>query len=232
MKSILSAVLLSISLFACQKEKNEIIEIQQNSDWYILTSPDDNSIKGVYGDIDQTLTITTGPKIYQTTDKGKTWSTSNFVGNQGLFGFLAKEDTLLALSTKSGRKFLGDEINYYAKDPRYFSLDHGNTWIYYNNLHDSDSLTIPMNRILSPSGTVYQIRDVLVGNTGNLIGSIESSAGNKLTLPKMHYIQSLYFDSKSRIYVSTDAPVCKTGNRLVPCGPTNGVLYISKRAQR
>ena len=61
------------------------------------------------------------------------------------------------------------------------------------------------------AGTEYKIRDIAIGNTGTVTGSIESSAGNMLTLPKMHNIQSLYFDSKSRIYVSTEPAVCTTG---------------------
>ena len=234
MKSILLASLLSIALFACQKEKNEIVEIQQpeHPDWYILTSPDVNSIKGVYGDIDGTLIITTGQKIYQTRDKGKTWSTGKYGGNQGLFSFILKQDTLLALSTKSGRQLQGSDLNYYAIDPFYFSMDQGITWSPYKNRYDRDSLMVPLNRVKSPSGTEYTIKDIVLGNTGTLIGSIESSAGNQLTLPKMHYIQSLYFDSKSRIYVSAEPSVCETSKGFELCGPTNGVLYVSKRAQK
>lgn len=70
-KSSLYFLLLTAFLLACQKENNEIIETQQHSDWYILTSPDVHSIQGAYGDIDETLTVATGQKFIKPRTKEK-----------------------------------------------------------------------------------------------------------------------------------------------------------------
>ena len=234
MKSYLLAGILMAALFACQKDKNEIMEIHQpeNPDWYILTAPHSQSIRAAYGDIDGTLIITTGLKIYQTKDKGKSWTEANAKNTIALFGFTQKQDTLLAFGTKQGTKKPNEEMKYFAADPSYFSMDEGLSWSIYKTRYNRDSLRIPLDRAYSSSGIEYQIKDITAGeNTYVLIGVVENSRGSQLSLPKKHYLNSIYFDAKSRVYISAEPSVCETSKGYHLCGEPQGVLYVSKQPQ-
>jgi len=231
MKKIAATLVLLTTLLACQREMPEPTQPDYN-DWYALTAPEARDIKGVFGDIDGTLIITTGPHIYLTKDKGKTWTKADYKDNNGLFSITARKDTLFALTTQ--RNSILTEA--YASSPQYFSIDQGVSWQRYNcNSIESCSLQIPLSSSRSVSGTEYSV-DVLLtpippggGSSWVETVGIITSTGSKITLPANHQINSLYFDQKSRLYVAASAPVCGRFDEFSFCGEMNGVLYVSKK---
>jgi hypothetical protein len=234
--SVLTGLLL-LTLGACRKDANTTAP--DYPDWYALRAPDDRAIEAVAGDIDETLVITTRYKIYQTTDRGKTWQTGDYKGNIGIFGFLARADTLLALTAgTSASSALLDSATYttYAVSPSVFSLDKGLTWKPYRNWErENFKPRVALNRLMANSGTEYSIA---YRNTPTAPGSssyysetvgIKNSAGQRMALPQSHQINSLYFDAKSRLYVAASAARCGTIPNTTFCGEQNGVLYVSKK---
>ncbi|MDJ0366750.1 hypothetical protein QMK33_16465 [Hymenobacter sp. H14-R3] len=237
MKNILLAGCLLLTLGACRKDADT--PTPDYADWYALRAPDDRAIEAVAGDIDETLVITTRFKIYQTTDRGKTWQTGDYQQNLGIFGFLARADTLLALTAgTSASSALLDSANYttYAASPSVFSLDKGLTWKPYRNWErENFKPRVALNRLKASSGTEYSIT---YRYTPTAPGSdsyysetvgIKNSVGQRLALPKKHQIESLYFDTKSRLYVAASAARCGTIPNTTFCGEQNGVLYVSKK---
>lgn len=240
MKSVLLACLSVFILSSCQKDKNDI-EIQnpaeietpiENTDWYILTAPDARPIEGVYGDIDNSLVITTGLKIYKTDDKGKTWQTGNYNKPIGIFSFTEVRDTLLVFNTKSQITNKANEQSIYATRPSFYSMDKGISWFPYENVTFTEKdPRVLLNKASSSAGTEYKIDNIDIQGNAEPAG-ITTSIGQKISLPQNHQIKSLYFDKKDRLYVSASAAFCGGGNSFSFCKGENGVLYISKLSKK
>ncbi|MBO0360364.1 hypothetical protein J0X19_20555 [Hymenobacter sp. BT186] len=225
-----------LSLGACQQDSEEEVQ-PEYADWYALRAPDDRAIEAVHGDIDGTLLITTGFKIYQTTDRGRTWRTADYQNNSGLFGFLQLQDTLFVLNTQRGSAF--DSTTAYAIHASHFSLDQGMTWKRYMDWrrHTNSELSVARNRATSSSGLEYSIDFLLTPTSPQSSGSyvetvgIKTSTGKLLSLPQEHQLKSVYFDASSRLYVTGSAPLCGRGKDFSFCGEQNGMLYVSKKPQ-
>ncbi|MDF7813180.1 hypothetical protein [Hymenobacter sp. YC55] len=236
MKRFLLPAVLLLTLNACQKDSENDVQ-PENKDWYILTSPDNRAIQAVHGDIDGTLVITTNFKIYQTKDRGKTWSTANYTSNIGLFGFLEQQDTLLALNGQIGNA--SNTSTAYAANPSHFSLDGGTTWQLYRKWsRKTYESRVARNRVTNSVGTEYSIDYLLTPTSPSSTGSfyvetvgIKTSTGRSLSLPQEHELTSLYLDSKSRLYVTGSAPLCGRRDKFAFCGEQNGTLYVSKSSQ-
>ena len=240
MKFIILSASLLLALVGCKKE----IEIEADpiqpayKDWYALKSPDTRAIQAVIGDIDGTLVITTGFKIYQTKDKGKTWKTAIYTANHGLFGFLSRQDTLLALNTQVGAA-TSNTTTAYAASPSFFSVDEGLTWQPYRHWDRKVDFEpkVARNRVTTSAGTEYSFEILLTPTAPNSGTSyvetvgIRSSAGQTPQLPQDHAMMSLYLDSKSRLYVAAWGPLCGRRQDFAFCGDENGILYVSKVPQ-
>lgn len=240
MKSILLACLSLFILSSCQKDKNEIViqnpvEIEtpiENPDWYILTAPDARPIEGVYGDIDKSIVITTGLKIYKTDDKGKTWQMGNYNEPIGIFSFTEVQDTLLVFNTKSMVSGPSKDQSIYATRPSFYSTDKGISWFPYENIgYTEKDPAVLLNKAFTQNGTEYKISQTVVDGYVDT-DIIATSTGQKVSLPQNHQIKSLYFDKKDRLYVSASAAVCGTGNNFSFCKGENGVLYVSKLSKK
>lgn len=235
MKPIYLLALLFFVLGACQRDPADAVA-PDYPDWVVLRSPDARAIQAVSGDLDGTLVITTSFTIYQTKDRGKTWRTANYRDNLGIFGFLQRQDTLLALTSQLGSAL--DSTTAFAANPSSFSLDEGATWQRYRNWNRAAfEPRVARNRVNVPSGTEYSI-DFLLTPTAPRSRSfyvetvgIKTSTGRLLTLPQNHQITSLYVDAKSRLYVTASAPLCGTPEKFAFCGEQNGMLYVSKKPQ-
>ena len=221
-------------LAACHQDSDKLIA-PEYPDWYALRAPDDRAIQAVTGNIDGTLIITTTFHIYRTTDRGKTWQSSTYKGNSGLFGFAQRGDSLLAMTAGLGG--IGDSTSTaYASSGSYFSLDQGASWQLNHNPAHYD-LLVPLNRLKNPAGTEYSITVRQTPTQPNSSSyytettGIKSQTGRRLTLPHAHQLNSLYFDAQSRLYVAASAPLCGQGKNFAYCGDSNGMLYISKKPQ-
>ncbi|SDX81198.1 hypothetical protein [Hymenobacter psychrophilus] len=235
MKQLLFAALLSLSLAACQKDKQEPqpdFLPAETKDWLILRAPDNNAVEAVAGDIDGTLTIATRNKIYLTKDRGKTWLAGDYEGNFFVFGLLQQQDTLIAMSQTMGYQPSAQ----YAIDAVQFSLDQGLHWRKYVDKRGyRNELQLSRNRFTTATGTEYRIEysqtPVSSSSTAYYVESIgiETSAGQHITLPGQHRLNSIYFDAKSRLYIASSAPLCGMGNDFKFCGGEKGTLYVSKQ---
>ncbi|RZL12843.1 MAG: hypothetical protein EOO62_09960 [Hymenobacter sp.] len=241
MRNTLIAGLLLFTLGACRKDSADTAS-PDYADWYALRAPDDRAIEAVAGDIDETLVITTRFKIYQTTDRGKTWQTGDYKQNSGIFGFLTRADTLLALTAGTHvSAALADTATYtaYAISPTVFSMDKGLTWKPYRQWERDYYLKprVALNRLTTSTGTEYSIayrRTPTAPGSSSYYSEtvgIKTSAGQRLTLPKSHQLNSIHFDAKSRLYVAASAALCSSRENFAYCGEQNGVLYVSKKPQ-
>lgn len=231
MKSLYFVILLVAATFACKKDNTPDVLPQlvlEDKDWYILTAPDKKEILAAYGDIDSSLVITDGLKIYKTSDKGKTWQDAGYNSNIGLLGFAVTGDTLLALSSIISSTATGHDL--FATQPYYFSRNKGSSWSPFTLFWKEDKVRIPLNRVKSGSGIEYLINRYELNGYVETAG-IKTSTGNVISLPGKHQIKSLYFDKKSRLYVSASAALCGNGNEFAYCGAQNGILYVSKKSQ-
>ncbi len=227
---------LLLSLIACHKEEAEPSQ-PDYADWYALRAPETRAIQAVYGDLDETLVISTSFNIYQTKDQGKTWLASDYSAHYGVEGFVMRNDTLLALTATLGGVGLPNAS--YATSASYYSVDKGATWLPYRNWTRKAAFDpkVLLNSATSPAGIDYSIdvrrTPVSPASTSNYIETIgvKSATGTQLTLPKDHNITSVYFDAKSRLYVTASAALCGRRENFAFCGEQNGVLYVSKKPQ-
>jgi hypothetical protein len=148
-----------------------------------------------------------------------------------------RNDTLLALTATLGG--IGTPGASYATSASYYSVDKGATWLPYRNWTRKVAFDpkVVLNSATSLAGTEYSIdvrkTPVSPGSTSNYIETIgiKSTTGTQLTLPKAHDITSIYFDTKSRLYVTASAALCGRGENFAFCGEQNGVLYVSRKPQ-
>ncbi|MBT2556318.1 hypothetical protein J7E24_00825 [Hymenobacter sp. ISL-91] len=236
MKRLLFAACLSLALGACQKEEQATPAVIEYADWYALQSPDDRPIEAVTGDLDGTLTITTRFIVYQTKDRGRTWQTGNYADKIGIFGFYKRQDSLLVLTTGLGAS--SNTGTKYAAHPSAFSLDQGLTWQHYRDWRPSHQLRVGLDRVLASSGTEYRIeyeeKPTYPNSSSRYVESvaIQTSTGQRLTLPQQHQMTSLYFDANSRLYITASAPLCGRWQDSKVCGSQRGFLYVSKAPLR
>lgn len=223
--TILSAVLFLIS---CNNTEPEALP--ESSEWYVLRAPENRDIQAAYGDMDDILLITDRFHIYYTKDKGKSWNKANYNSNIGLAGFTQRNDTLFVLNTQSSN---GDDPgNRYAARPYYFSLDKGISWQELQYNAGTTEMKTPLNFAHSGNGVRFKIDQVIYENGMVEDKGIVSEYGSKYIFPQHHALSSVYFDKKSRLYVSGSAPLCDIADFFQPCDKqdASGTLYISKNA--
>lgn len=224
MKHALLVLAAFIFLISCKKEDSPAPD-PENPDWYVLRAPDNRDIKAVHGNIDDTLVITTGFKIYITTDKGKNWTTTNYNAQVGLFGFMEQQDTLFVLESQYGSStVLG---NSFAGQPSWYSADHGLTWRQVRRRAAMDAWKVPINYAYSGNGIVFGIDIIQTGSYIQTVG-IKSESGRRISLPAHHQLINVYFDPQSRLYVTGSAPICGEGEDFKYCNDPNGTVYVSK----
>lgn len=226
------ALLLLSTLGACRKQPAEQ-PAPEYTDWYALKAPEARAIEAVAGDIDGTLIITTRYNIYRTTDRGKTWAVSQ-PSDLGIFGFVTHRDTLFTLTGGIGS--LVDSTTAYAGNPTHYSADQGRTWQLYHFKQSTVAFAhtrVPINRVRTPAGADYRIaieKEPISSSSAYIYTTgIQGPAGLPIKLPQEHQLNSIYLDSKARLYVAASAPLCGRGKNFAFCGEQNGVLYVSEK---
>ncbi|TLV02499.1 hypothetical protein [Dyadobacter luticola] len=245
MKVFLYAFLLLAAL-SCKKSDVDIVEsdtvLSEYPDWYTLKSPVDRQIEGVWGNYDKTVLISTMSKIFRTTDQGKHW---DLVHEQstGMFGVVQYQDTLFTMSGLSNqtRDKSSQQVLVQADN---FSTDDGKTWQKYTAINpalgeipefDSPEKFL-INPIVAPTKVTYQIfkafrdENATVGNFTT--PGVVKSTGERIDLPQLHQLQSLYFDDQQRLYIVGSDAVCGTEESFKFCNSKGGrgVVYVSKKA--
>jgi hypothetical protein len=235
-------LLMLIGIVSCKKAEVDSVK-PEYTDWYTLRSPVDKEIQGVWGDWDRTLLITTGYAVFRSTDKGRHWQ-QVYQQSNGIFGIVQNQDTLFTMTglTNQTLKDFYQQVLIHADN---FSLDDGQTWQRYtkrNPLLDEPRSGQPIdkrlliNPVTASTGTTYRINRVFVDPTATT-GHFETpgvitSDGRRVDLPQLHQLNSLYLDSKQRLYMAGSDAVCgrggKTGEPFSFCNKGRGAVYISK----
>lgn len=237
---------LIILAFSCKRSGVDIVEqdtvLDQYPDWYTLKAPVDHEIVGVWGNYDKTILISTMSRLFRTTDQGKHWEQVH-KQSIGIFGIVQYQDTLFTMSglSSQAKKEVHQQFLIHADN---YSVDDGKTWQKYiprnSVLSDIPEFDSPnkflINPIVAPSKVVYQINKVFLDGPNATIGSFETpgvikSTGQRIDLPQLHQLKSLFLDDQQRLYiVGTDA-VCMSGGAFRFCNSQagRGVVYVSKK---
>ncbi|PQA59679.1 beta propeller repeat protein [Siphonobacter curvatus] len=239
MKTFYLLTFLVVAFFSCKpdsKNPDKAGQPRETQDWLILTAPEEREVWGVYGNIDSTLVISTGYKLYYTQDRGKSWHKSDYSVMAWVMAFAPRADTLFTLSSQWSSSAYPEK---YAANPGDYSTDQGKSWFSIPprtlTIAQRDSLRVPRNRLKAANGVVYEIDQLLTPTCPNCSSSYvqtigyKTSTGRRVALPQEHQIQSIYLDSQQRLYISGSAAVCGGIKDFKFCDGQRGVIYISKK---
>lgn len=241
-----TCIFLFATILSCKTPVSEPVAqdtvLDEYADWYTLKSPVDYQLKGVWGDYNKTVLISTGDKLFRTTDQGKNWQQVH-KQSIGMMGFVQHQDTLFTMSGLSSR---GKDKAYqqFLVQADNFSTDDGKTWHKYTGrnpvLRDIPE-ELPANKFLvdpirTRKGEVYRINKVFEPGNNTGVGTFEtpgvvSSLGARIDLPQLHQLQSLYLDEQQRLYINASDAVCQSGYPFKFCNSVagRGVVFISKK---
>lgn len=240
MKTVYLFILLFFIFFSCKPDSDnpdKASKPRETKDWLILTAPEEREVWGVYGNIDSTLVISTGYKLYYTQDKGQSWHASKYESMSWVMAFTARADTLFALSSQWSSSAYPEK---YAVGPGFYSTDRDKSWLTIPlrtlSIADYDSLRVPRNRLKGANGVIYEIDQVITpmcpSCTNSYVQTVgyKTSTGRRIALPEEHQIQSIYLDSQQRLYIAGSAAVCGGMKDFHFCDGQHGVIYISKKS--
>jgi hypothetical protein len=230
------AVMMVLSSCA-KKELPEVPPTFNDPNWIRIEIADGREAHAVYGNIEDTLMVSTLTEIYQTTDKGKTWRKTK-VNNQPIYGFLSVKDTVFALQSNS---LLKNNLRM-ATFSQYFSLDKGFTWDWcikygiseqrfqeFATLYLEDQLKIklkeniePFNKNSDPWPGYVLKSDIQIFKNGT---------SKILQVPFDNQINNLHVDKSGKLYVSAGRAIHdkKTGKYLSAEKSEAAIIYISKK---
>ncbi|SOD96660.1 hypothetical protein [Spirosoma fluviale] len=231
MKTLLYCSLLLLTL-SCKKAPSDIVDPEPDTvlaeypDWYTLTAPVDKEIKGVWGDRDKTVLVTTGFAVFRSTDQGQHWQEVLPQQSIGIFGIVQNQDTLFTM-TGLNNQSNGNTYQQVLVHANNYSLDDGITWQPYtkrNPLLDEprSGQTIDKRLLINPvtasTGTTYRINQVFLDGPSATSGPFETpgvitSDGRRIDLPQLHQLNSLFLDSQQRLYVAGTDAVCGRGGK-------------------
>lgn len=99
---LINLAILAVLLASCSKKQPEIDgnPVFDDPNWIRLEISKGKEAHAIFGNLDDTLVVSTLTSVYQTIDKGKTWKEIK-ANNQPVYGFFAKQDTVFALMANS-----------------------------------------------------------------------------------------------------------------------------------
>lgn len=240
--------LLVTTVLSCTRRETEVDPGKEDTvmdeypDWYVLKSPVDHAIMGVWGNYDKTVVISTGTEMFRTTDRGKSWQ-KVYEGTTTQFGIVSFQDTLFSMNglVTQGKENVFHQVLLTAEN---YSVNDGQSWQRYRGTN-SVLYTIPayeakdkffVNPIPATGDDTYEINKVYLNEPGALTGEfttpgVITSTGWRIDLPQLHQIQSLYMDDQQRLYVVGSDATCKSQETFMFCNSRGGrgVVYVSKR---
>lgn len=246
MKILLYCFIFMIAL-SCKKSGVDLVEqdtvLDEHADWYTLKAPVDHQIEGVWGNYNKTVLISTMFKMFRTTDQGKSWEQVH-EQSSGMMGIVQYRDTLFSMGGLSNQT----KNNFYQQvllQADHYSVDDGKTWQRYvardpilGDLPEFDSPDkFLINPIVASNKITYQINRVFRDGPNATSGPFETpgiikSTGQRIDLPQLHQIQSLFFDDQQRLYIVGSDAVCGSLESFKFCNSKEGrgVVYISKES--
>ena len=229
--------LLLLAVLSCKKTDADTV-IPEYADWYTIKAPIDRAIEGVWGSFDETLLISTGDRIFRSTDRGRNWQQVH-QQSTGMFGVVQYRDTLFTMSGLTNGR--------YFTYPTNFSVDDGKTWKGYVQRGSNFDAPEPgsnrkgfeANPITASTGVSYKINRVFLDGPTATTGTFETpgvitATGRRIDLPQLHQLNSLFFDEQERLYIAGTDAVCTragSGEKFRFCNSQGGrgVVYISKK---
>lgn len=235
---LLKTIAVMMVLSSCaKKEVPDVPPTFNDPNWTRIEIANGREAHAVYGDIDDTLMVSTLTEVYQTTDKGKTWRKTK-VNNQPIYGFLSVKDTIFALQSNG---LLKDNLRM-ATFSQYFSLDKGSTWDWcskygiseqrfqeFATLYLDNQFKIKLKENIEPfdehsgpwSGYVLK-SDIQIFKNGT---------SKILQVPFDNQINNIHTDKSGRLYVSAGRAIHdkKTGKYLSAEKSGAAIIYISKK---
>lgn len=235
---LFKALLLIAVLSSCSKEKNgvELAPAFSDPNWTRIEIANGKEAHAVYGNLDDTLTVSTLYDIRQTYNKGKTWINVKTT-HQPFYGLLVKGDSIFTLSSKSLKIQSGQVLTSFSQ---YLSVDKGSSWksFYegaksinrskeYATVYPNNQLAIRLKENLEPINGDPTHNSVLKST----VEIIENGNARTLLLPFNNQITNLYLDEKGRLYVSaTSAIYDKTSGKYSDNEKAEpAIIYVSKQ---
>ena len=236
---LFKALLLIAVLSSCSKEKTggELTPTFSDPNWMRIEIANGKEAHAVYGNLDDTLTVSTLYDIRQTYDKGKTWVNVKTT-HQPFYGLLVKGDSIFTLSSKSLKSKSGQVLTSFSQ---YLSLDNGSSWLSfhegaksinrskeYATVYPNNQLTIRLKENLESINGDPTHNSVLKGT----VEIIENGNARTLSLPFNNQITNLYLDEKGRLYVSATSAIYdkNSGKYLDNEKAEPAIIYISKQS--
>ena len=246
MKVFLYCFIFLVAL-SCKKSDVDVVGqdtvLDEYPDWYTLKAPIDHQISGVWGNYDKTVLISTMFKLFRTTDQGRHWQQVH-ERSIGMIGVVQYRDTLFTMTglTSGSNNNIYQEVLIHAGD---YSVDNGKTWEIYkgrnpvlsdNPRYDSSDKFL-INPVTAPNKVTYQINKVYLKGPDATDGVYETpgvvkSTGERINLPQLHQLQSLYLDDQQRLYMVGSDAVCSSAASFKFCNSKSGrgVVYVSKKS--
>ncbi|WP_247235588.1 hypothetical protein [Telluribacter sp. SYSU D00476] len=244
MRKLLSLSLIVLTFSCIRMDQEPVPDAPvEYPDWYTITSPIDKPIQSIWGDWDNTLIISTMYELFRSTDQGKTWQQVHSQST-GIFGVVALQDTLFTMNGLRNIQEMNGNAYSDLVNAEQYSVDEGLTWQRYGkrnavfeSLHTSSPrIRFKINPVTTSNDTTYTINRVFRDGPTATTGPFETpgvitSGGRRIDLPRLHQLNSLYLDSKERLYVAGSDAVCGRGFDFSFCNSKGGrgVVYISKR---
>ncbi len=235
---LLKTIAVMMILSSCaKKEVPDVPPTFNDPNWTRIEIADGREAHAIYGNIDDTLMVSTLTEIYQTTDKGKTWRRTK-VNHQPIYGFLSVRDTIFALQSNS---LLKDKIRQ-ATFSQSFSLDKGFTWDWCSKFGISEQRSQEFATITLDNQIKIKLKENIEpfnGGPANGSGYVlksdvevfEHGFSKILPVPFDNQITNLHVDQSGRLYVSATRAIHdkKTGKYVSTEKNQPAIIYISKK---
>lgn len=234
---LLKTIAVMVVLSSCaKKEVPDAPPVFNDPNWIRIEIANGREAHAIYGNIDDTLMVSTLTEVYQTIDKGKSWRRTK-INNQPVYGFLAVRDTIFALEANS----LKDKDNQLlATFSQYLSFDKGFTWERCGKYGVSEERSQEFATVSLDNKVKIKLKENLEPINGdpshNLILKrdievLEQGYSKKLAVPFDNQLTNLHIDQSGRLYVSATRSIHdkKTGKYASTEKGEPAIIYISKR---
>ena len=189
------------------------------------------------------MLISTISKLFRSTDQGRHWQQVH-EQSLGMIGIVQYQDTLFTMSGLANQT-MQDLYQQVLTNADNYSVDDSKTWQKYiaRNpvLGDMPEFDSPdkflINPVIAPDKVTYQIYKAFLDGPNATSGAYETpgiikSTGQRIDLPQLHQIQSLFFDDQQRLYIAGGDAVCGSSGSFKFCNSQGGrgVVYVSKKS--
>jgi hypothetical protein len=234
---LLKTIAVMMVLSSCaKKELPDVSPTFNDPNWTRIEIADGKEAHAIYGNIDDTLMVSTLTEIYQTTDKGKTWKRTK-VNHQPIYGFLSVKDTVFALQANSLKN---KENQLLATFSQFFTLDKGFTWKRCTQYNVSEERSQEFATVNLDNQVKIKLKENLEPINGNPdhnyilkrdITIFEHGFSKILPVPFNNQITNLHVDGAGRLYVSATQSIHdkKTGKSVSSEKNQAAIIYISKK---